>query len=120
MPVAFGVIGGDVAVELVVPGVRVAGLGKPVVPGIWVPIELEQVVAGGTAAAICAGLQEKNVTCPVGAVPGGVVVLTVAVSLHEPPIVGVVPDVCSGVVVIGGVGQLEKGPGPTRSDKSLV
>ena len=46
--------------------------------------------------------------------------MTCAVSLHEPPIVGVVPDVCSGVVVIGGVGQLEKGPGPTRSDKSLV
>ena len=46
--------------------------------------------------------------------------MTCAVSLHEPPIVGVVPDVCSGVVVIGGVGQVAKGPGPTRSEKSLV
>jgi hypothetical protein len=50
------VIDGDVAVDVVVPGVSVAGLGKLTVPGIWVPMVFEQVLAEW--AARTDGLQE--------------------------------------------------------------
>ena len=113
MPTALGVIGGDVAEEVsLAPAVSALGSGVINVPIVFEHVEAEW-------AASTDGLQMKKDTPPVGEPPSEVPWST-AVSCHELPMVGVVPDASPGVVVIGASGQVEKGPGPTRSEKSLV